>query len=782
LEQPNHNSSTAPRVYWRVEGSLADLTTVRPVAFFTWNAQTFLERWVRRGLVLVMAVLRPFLYAAHRVFATRVVHTVLRGVSRDRLDLLGEEYFKYKLQPYLKVDGMELLKSHIAGGDEVVLVSQGLEHVMRPLAQHLGVKWIIANRLEFRDGIATGRLLDPVVQPRGLFAGINGSGPDGRRAEERLVRDLGLPNAEALQTAVVPASRQIPVPDRPIVYFDGVRHAGLLSVRRALAGKHVMLIGVTGFIGKVWLVNTLMELPEIGRIYLLIRRQKSNPALRRFEKLVEESPVFDPLYTRYGAELSRFLRDRVEVIEGDVCQPGLGLTPEVSQSLQKNLDLIINSSGLTDFNPDLRDALATNVDAAVNVTEFVRQSDHAGLLHLSTCYVAGARDGRVGETMRPDYTPAGVAGFDAESEWRALHDFVKQAERLAESAEVTEELRQQALSKEHAAKDLGGAALENQIRKNRFRWLREYLTDSGMKRAAELGWPNTYTLTKSLAESLIAKCGVGLPIAVVRPAIVETSVQEPFVGWNEGINTSASLSYLLGTSFRQLPTNEKKRLDIIPVDSVCRGMTLIGAAIVERRHEPLYQLATSVTNPCDMRRSIELTSLAHRKHYRAQEGLEYWLRLRLDAIPVSKERYNRMSAPAQKAIVKSIQRVMSPLPLKKTPLVRAERNLEKVEKLIKLFEPFILHNEHDFAADNVERLSYALPGDEKAAFGYDTRSIDWWDYWINIHIPALRKWTYPLIEGRPLEARPSRNLQLAAIPENGEVVKTGTNGATWRYS
>ena len=782
LEQPNHKPNAASRVYWRVEGSLADLTTVRPVAFFTWNAQTFLERWVRRGLVLVMAILRPFLYAAHRVFATRVVHTVLRGISRDRLDLLGEEYFKYKLQPYLKVDGMELLKSRIEAGDEIVLVSQGLEHVMRPLAQHLGVKWIIANRLEFRDGIATGRLLEPVVRPRGIFAGINGAGPDGRRAEARLVRDLGLANTRALETAVVAASRQTPVLERPIVYFDGVRHSAPLSVRRALAGKRVMLIGVTGFIGKVWLVNTLMELPEIGRIYLLIRRQKSNPAMRRFEKLVEESPVFDPLYERYGAGLAGFLRERVEVVEGDVCRPGLGLDPEVSQALQKDLDLIINSSGLTDFNPDLRDALATNVDAAVNVTGFVRQSDHAGLLHLSTCYVAGARDGRVSETMRQDYTPAGVTGFDAEGEWRALHAFVKQTEQLAEGAEVTEELRRQARSKEHAAKDLGGAALENQIRKNRFRWLREYLTEYGMKRAAELGWPNTYTLTKSLAESLIAKYGSGLPIAVVRPAIVETSVSEPFVGWNEGINTSASLSYLLGTSFRQLPSNEKKRLDIIPVDSVCRGMTLIAAAIVERRHEPLYQLATSVTNPCDMRRSIELTSLAHRKHYRAQEGLEYWLRLRLDAIPVSKERYNRMSAPAQKAIVKSIQRIMSPLPLKKTPLVRAERNLEKVEKLIKLFEPFILHNEQDFSADNVERLSHALTENEKAAFGYDTRSIDWWDYWINIHIPALRKWTYPLIEGRPLEARPSRSLQPAAVPENGEVVKTGTNGATWRYS
>ena len=96
MEQPYHNSGhdgPPPSVYWRVEGSLLNLSVVRPVAFFTWNAQSFLERWFRRGLVFVMAVLRPFLYASHRVFATRVVHTVLRGISRDRLDLLGEEYF-----------------------------------------------------------------------------------------------------------------------------------------------------------------------------------------------------------------------------------------------------------------------------------------------------------------------------------------------------------------------------------------------------------------------------------------------------------------------------------------------------------------------------------------------------------------------------------------------------------------------------------------------------------------------------------------------------------------
>jgi len=779
LQASNHNSSAAPTVYWRVEGSLLDLTVVRPVAFFTWNAQTFTERFRRRGLIFLMALLRPFLYSTNRKFATRVVHTVLRGVSRDRLDLLGEEYFQYKLKPRLKATGTAQVRELLDSGAEVVLVSQALEQIMRPLAQHLGVRHIVANRLEFRDGVATGRLLDPVIRPRGAFAIFRENMPDGRRAPKTLARHLDIP-VETLRAAAVPAERQLSAPARPIVHFDGRRQAGTLSVRRAFAGKRVMLIGVTGFIGKVWLANTLLDLPGVERIVLLIRRQKSNPAERRFEKMVEDSPVFDPLFEFLGDRLPGFLREKVEIVEGDVTQPGLGLDAENARRLQKSLDLVINSSGLTDFNPDLRDALSTNTDAALNILEFVRLSDHAGLVHLSTCYVAGEQDGRVIEQIVPNYNPRGVGGFDAEREWRGLHDLIKHAEAQSESEEVTAGLRMQALAKEHAAKDLQGAALENQIRKNRVRWVKTYLTEAGTRRAKELGWPNTYTLTKSLAESLIVKRGAGLPIAVVRPAIVETSVAKPFLGWNEGINTSASLSYLLGTYFRQLPSNESKRLDIIPVDAVCAGMTLIAAAVMERRHDRLYQLATSVTNPCDMGRSIELTSLAHRKHYRAQEGLESWLRLRFDAIPVSKSRYNRMSAPAQRAIVKSIQRIMSPLPLKKAPLVKTERNLERVEKLIELFEPFILLNEHDFVAENIEKLSHALAQEEQAVFGYNTRFLDWWEYWINIHIPALRHWTYPLIEGRPLEARPPRSVQLA--PVNGDAVKTGTNGATWRYS
>jgi hypothetical protein len=113
--------------------------------------------------------------------------------------------------------------------------------------------------------------------------------------------------------------------------------------------------------------------------------------------------------------------------------------------------------------------------------------------------------------------------------------------------------------------------------------------------------------------------------------------------------------------------------------------------------------------------------------------------------------------------------------------VKTARGLERVEKLIELFEPFILHNEHDFEAEHIEWLSEALPEEEKSTFTYNSGSLDWYEYWINIHIPALRKWTYPLIEGRPLEMRARRNLDFANNGDAGDVTQSsGTEGTTLR--
>ncbi len=745
---------------------------MRPVGYFTWRAQSFSERWMRRGGVALSAIIRPFLYGFDRIFATRVLHTLLRGVSRDRLDLLGEEYFNYILQPKLKSAGVAMLKAALERGEEVVLVSQGLDHVMRPLAQHLGVRSLVANRLEFRDGLATGRLLSPVIRPRQFLARIIGGKPDGRISAEKLARKLGFSNnLDTLNNAVIPAKRQVPPISAPTVVFEPHKIVDGLSVRESFADKHILLIGFTGFIGKVWVTQVLRDLPDVGKIYLLIRRQRSVTAQRRFEKIIGESPIFASFHDRYGEEFGKFISEKIEIIEGDVTLPGLGIESEMRRRLQSELDLVINSSGLTDFNPDLTQALAINIDGTIRLLDFLRQCDHAALLHLSTCYVVGYRDGRISETLSPNYTPKGVSDFDAEREYETLQKLTREIEARSESDDVTAQLRRQVLSKgRNQNKKLGDAEIEAQIGKQRQRWVRNELTETGMARAREYGWPNTYTYTKSLAESLIALRGKDLPVAVVRPSIVETSTHDPFEGWNEGVNTSAPISYLLGTFFRQMPSNSKKCLDIIPVDLVCRGMILISAALIKRRHDAMYQLATSAVNPCDMRRTIELTGLAHRKHYRAQDEFNQRLLAHFDTIPVSKERYQSLSAPRQKQLVQALQRIMAPLPMMRSPLVRRERDLDKVEKLIELYEPFILHNEYIFEAKNVELLSATLPPEESETFGYDASYIDWWNYWINVHIPALRKWSYPLIEGKPIENKTRRKIQ---IPTQEQSVAAG---------
>lgn len=746
-----------PGTFWRVEGSLLNLSAVRPVAFFTWNAQSFLERWVRRWLMGLLAMGRPVLYASNRVFATRALHAVLRGVSRDRLDLLGEEYFNYRLKPRLKQRGVEKLKECLALDPPVILVSQGLEHLMRPLARYLGVDRLIANRLEFRGGIATGRLIKPVIRPRGGVARLTSFNPDGRIPAELLLRKLGLAGGVAeLEAAIVPAERIPELRRTPAVVFDSRPRLGPISVRRSLAGRNVLLIGGTGFIGKVFLAKLLTDVPDIGKIYMLIRSRGNATALERFEKMVECSPVFDPLQKRHGNGLEKFIGDRVEVVDGNVTKPNLGLEPAVAERLARTLDLVVNDSGLTDFNPDVRTALSTNVDGPLQTLEFVRRSDHAGLMHLSTCFVVGSRDGRIHERLQPEYTPGHAPGFDAEREYQALQRLAARIEERAATVSESELLERLSARPKNGNGNGHEPPGPRRLQKARLLWTRGKLIEAGLQRARELGWPNTYTFTKSLAESLIIRRGSGLPVAVVRPSIVETSTEDPFRGWNEGVNTSAPLSFLLGTYFRQLPSNERKCLDLIPVDLAVRGMLLISAAIVERRHAKVYQLATSDRSPCDMGRSIELTCLAHRKHYMAQDDLEHWMRARFDTIPVSKARYERLSAPRQKVLIRA---VLNALPGSQKALAKKERLLEKVERLIELYEPFILHNEQVFEAENIELLARSLPDEEQAAFGYDA-AIDWWDYWINIHVPALRKWSYPLILGRPLETPVVRTFRM----------------------
>ncbi len=178
--------------------------------------------------------MRPALLRAIAFLPRVCFHTLLAGVTRDRLDLLGEEYFEYVLKPQLKSQGVARLKQWQEEIGPVVLVSQGLDHVMQPLARHLGVEQLISNHLEFRAGVATGRLLDPVIRPRGPLGWIAGQGPDGHLDSAKLIRDLGWQRKPALaEQAIRPASREAAESGssrQPLVVLDRPKQTQPLSV------------------------------------------------------------------------------------------------------------------------------------------------------------------------------------------------------------------------------------------------------------------------------------------------------------------------------------------------------------------------------------------------------------------------------------------------------------------------------------------------------------------------------------------------------------------------
>jgi HAD superfamily hydrolase (TIGR01490 family) len=86
-----------------------------------------------------------------------------KGESEDRLRYLADELFENAIRPSIFPGAYELVEKSKEMGLRQVLVTGALDLTVRPLAEHLGLDDFVTNRLEFVDGIATGRLLPPVM-------------------------------------------------------------------------------------------------------------------------------------------------------------------------------------------------------------------------------------------------------------------------------------------------------------------------------------------------------------------------------------------------------------------------------------------------------------------------------------------------------------------------------------------------------------------------------------------------------------------------------------------
>jgi long-chain acyl-CoA synthetase len=155
-----------------------------------------------------------------------------------------------------------------------------------------------------------------------------------------------------------------------------------------LSSKAVLLTGGTGFVGTYiarWLVRNT-DRPIVA----LVRAGDDETAKQRACRAWWDWP-----------ELIAAIGPRIEVRAGDVVKRRLGLDDTVYDALVKRTDRIVHAAADIRLNAPLDELRRTNVEGTRNVISFAADvhRDHGlgRLSHVSTAYVAGGKEGEVGD-------------------------------------------------------------------------------------------------------------------------------------------------------------------------------------------------------------------------------------------------------------------------------------------------------------------------------------------------------------------------------------------------
>src|SRR5262245_46342881 len=149
--------------YFDVDRTLVATNLVHPTLFYLINQATPLQTALRMGKALFKAPAMALSELADRRTFNELLYSSYQGMSEDRLLLLAEEVFEKVIRPSIFPSARELVKKNVERGHSVVLISGALDFIVEQLAEHLGAHEVIANRLEMKDKVATGKLLKPVV-------------------------------------------------------------------------------------------------------------------------------------------------------------------------------------------------------------------------------------------------------------------------------------------------------------------------------------------------------------------------------------------------------------------------------------------------------------------------------------------------------------------------------------------------------------------------------------------------------------------------------------------
>ncbi len=515
-------------------------------------------------------------------------------------------------------------------------------------------------------------------------------------------------------------------------------------VRKFYAGKTVLVTGATGFLGKALVEKILRALPEVRRLYLLVRgkRLPDGSWLSAPERMRQEffrSAIFTHLRRRYGDRFDDFIAEKVTVLEGDLTFERLGLDKATFDAVAAETDVIINSAAVVSFDERLDRALNLNALGVLRVLELAKRGKELRgregkpapiFAHISTCYVCGIRNGIVPEEP-PD--PTGV-----DEEIAELLQLCRDVEGQVNDDETPPPIRERAV--------------------------REGMVEEGMNRAKSRGFNDTYTYTKWLGERLLVKeCGE-IPTLILRPAIIESTLCEPEPGWIENQRMADPL--IIGFAERKLvdfPGDPDCVVDLIPCDfvvnAVLTAIAMMGQGTWDTGHglnrssppvprPVVIQIATSTQNLLTLRDVVKwCVEYFERNPLLDRDGRP--MKVKPWTLP-SLDKYRRWLEKRKRFVElqEKLAQWLSFSPAAKQWQRRlgvVKAALERLEYFLGIYAPYT-HFKARFATDNLQRLWESMDEDDRRNFFFDVTTIDWRHYLQDVHIPGLKRHILRIVE------------------------------------
>ncbi|KAF6172591.1 hypothetical protein GIB67_008159, partial [Kingdonia uniflora] len=127
--------------------------------------------------------------------------------------------------------------------------------------------------------------------------------------------------------------------------------------------------------------------------------------------------------------------------------------------------------------------------------------------------------------------------------------------------------------------------------------------------ARQYGWPNTYVFTKAMGEMLIGQLRGDLPVFIIRPYIITSTIKEPFRGWIEVISLINRLA--IGYGKCKIPYfvgDPELVIDLISIDMVANAMVVAAIFNANQPSQYIYHVSKSLRKPL---KSIKLRDYGH---------------------------------------------------------------------------------------------------------------------------------------------------------------------------